>query len=282
MGGMGDGWRHGRHGRYGDDVRSSRRPEPVPRFAKRLCGKKKQLNRISQLPTNAPPVMIPRDQHSPLQAGPSVASPAVIPRTPDRNAPPTIQPQAPAPRTPRGGFVTTTPNQAAAVSRTKATDRYQYWWNYYRTHEESSADLKEKVTLLNVNRKFQDVHAVLLGYLTHYAKTHSEPWMYEALALAIEMNKGDDKSVRLALKYAADKAEASRNPNAPGQRGRHAPAARLRLRHGRQAARRGGNEGPAPGGPPAHVDQPGAEDQGPEADGRGRRSPALAGLAGWR
>jgi len=153
--------------------------------------------------------MIPRDQRGPLQAGP-----AIIPRKPDRDAPPAIQPQAPALQAPQGGFITTTPNQAVAVSRTKATDRYQFWWNYYRTHEESSADLKEKVTLLNVNRKFQDVHAVLLGYLTHYAKTHSEPWMYEALALAIEMNKGDDKSVRLALKYAADKAEASHNPNA--------------------------------------------------------------------
>jgi hypothetical protein len=84
--------------------------------------------------------------------------------------------------------------------------------NYYRTHEEKTTDLREKVALLNVNRKFRDVQAVLVGYLTYHPK-QSEPWMYEALALAIKMNGGGEADVRKALGYAADLAVRSRNPN---------------------------------------------------------------------
>lgn len=88
----------------------------------------------------------------------------------------------------------------------------QYWQNYYRTHQESSKDLKEKVTLLNLNKKSQDVEAVLKGFLTFHSKD-AEPWMYEALALAIKMNKGSDKDFKTALGFAADMAQRSHNPN---------------------------------------------------------------------
>lgn len=63
-----------------------------------------------------------------------------------------------------------------------------------------------------MNKKPVDVEAVLRGYLTHHAK-NAEPWMYEALAIAIKANKGKDADVKQALGYAADLAERSRNPN---------------------------------------------------------------------
>jgi hypothetical protein len=84
--------------------------------------------------------------------------------------------------------------------------------NYYRKHDESAADLKEKVTLLNLNKKTKDVEAILRGYLWNHSK-NAEPWMYEALALAIEMNKGKPSDAKTSLKYAADVAEKTQNPN---------------------------------------------------------------------
>ena len=84
--------------------------------------------------------------------------------------------------------------------------------NFYKTHDESAADLKEKVTLLNINKKGQDVQAVLKAFLTYHGK-NAEPWMYEALALAIKMNKGTDKDFKTAMGFAADLAERSQNPN---------------------------------------------------------------------
>jgi hypothetical protein len=100
----------------------------------------------------------------------------------------------------------------AAQRQQRATNKYQYWSKFYRTHDEEPKDLKEKLTLLNLNKKPVDVEAVLRGYLTHHAK-NAEPWMYEALAIAIKANKGKDADVKQALGYAADLAERSRNPN---------------------------------------------------------------------
>lgn len=88
----------------------------------------------------------------------------------------------------------------------------QYWKNYYRTHQESSKDLKEKITLLNLTKKSQDVEAIIRAYLTYHSKD-AEPWMYEALALAIKMNKGSENDFKTSLGFAADLAERSHNPN---------------------------------------------------------------------
>ena len=68
------------------------------------------------------------------------------------------------------------------------------------------------VALLNQSRKFQEVYEALLGYLT-YRHSNREPWMYEAMALAIEMNKGKPEEVKKTLGYAADMAFQTRNPN---------------------------------------------------------------------
>ena len=101
---------------------------------------------------------------------------------------------------------------AAGRAQAQPSRSREYWKDYYRTHDESSAQLKETVTLLNRSQKFQEVYEALLGYLT-YRNTNREPWMYEAMALAIEMNKGKPEDVKKTLGYAADMALETRNPN---------------------------------------------------------------------
>jgi hypothetical protein len=66
--------------------------------------------------------------------------------------------------------------------------------------------------LLNLSKKFTDVHAVLTAYLTHRRK-NAEPWMYEALAMAIEMTHGNPEDIKTALHYGADLAQRTHNPN---------------------------------------------------------------------
>lgn len=93
-------------------------------------------------------------------------------------------------------------------------DRYAYWSDYYRKHwdeDKASEKLRETVRLLNLSRKFNDVHAALTGFLQN--TKDPEPWMYEALALAIEMNQGKPEDIKTALNYAANLAQKSHNPN---------------------------------------------------------------------
>jgi hypothetical protein len=100
----------------------------------------------------------------------------------------------------------------------KAASPEQYWLDYYRTHDDhtktrtATEALREKVGLLNANKKFRDVNAVLVGFLTYHRKD-AEPWMYSALALAIKMNAGSEADMKIALGYAADLAVKGRNPN---------------------------------------------------------------------
>jgi hypothetical protein len=111
------------------------------------------------------------------------------------------------------------PVTGAAPARQKPVSTEQYWLDHYRTHDDhtktksASEALRETVGLLNANKKFRDVRAVLTGFLTYHSKA-AEPWMYSALALAIRMNGGSQTDVRTALGYAADLAARSREPNA--------------------------------------------------------------------
>lgn len=100
----------------------------------------------------------------------------------------------------------------ATRPRAKGVSTSQYWMSYYRTHDEDPKDLREKATFLNFYKKSEDVEAALKAYLTFHKKL-VEPWMYEALALAIKMNHGSEHDFKIALGYAADLAEQSRNPN---------------------------------------------------------------------
>jgi hypothetical protein len=97
--------------------------------------------------------------------------------------------------------------------RTAASpDPYAFWSDYYRKHDESAAQLHETVRLLNLSKKFTDVHAALTAYLTQRRK-NAEPWMYEALAIAIELIHGNPEDIKTALHYGADLAQRTHNPN---------------------------------------------------------------------
>ncbi len=94
-------------------------------------------------------------------------------------------------------------------------DPYAYWLKYYAAKDPKRASpelLHQSIRELNRMGKPRDVHAALLGYLTNHP-TLAEPWMYEALALAITMNKGSETDVKTALNYAADLALRTHNPN---------------------------------------------------------------------
>ena len=93
------------------------------------------------------------------------------------------------------------------------SDPYKFWSEYYRKHDESSEQLRETLRLLNLSQKFTEVHAALLGYLNHRGSKDREPWMYLALAIAVEELKGKPEDIKLALNYAADAAQRTHNPN---------------------------------------------------------------------
>jgi hypothetical protein len=94
-------------------------------------------------------------------------------------------------------------------------DPYKFWDRFYSSKDDKKTDpekLRETVRLLNQSRKFREVHAALLGYLKHHSGA-TEAWMYEALALAIELNQGPAGDIKKALEYAADRAQQTHNPN---------------------------------------------------------------------
>jgi hypothetical protein len=99
-----------------------------------------------------------------------------------------------------------------APARSRARNTAQYWANYYGKHDESPDALREKITLLNWHKKFADVQAILEAYL-NYRRKNQQPWMYTALALAVQENHGKPEMARLYFKYAADSALMSQNPN---------------------------------------------------------------------
>ena len=72
--------------------------------------------------------------------------------------------------------------------------------------------MRKIVRDLNRIGRPREVHAALFGYLKNQAK-NAEPWMYEALAAAIELNQGSAADVKKSLNFAADLAQRSHNPN---------------------------------------------------------------------
>jgi len=110
------------------------------------------------------------------------------------------------------------PNSGKLPQR-KVTDPEKFWLDYYKTHkpehsknQTASEALREKVALLNVNKKFQDVRGTLVGFLTYNVKD-AEPWMYSALALSYKMTGAPEDYVKTSLNYAADTAIKGGNPN---------------------------------------------------------------------
>ncbi len=126
---------------------------------------------------------------------------------------PDILPANPGQR--RRNLIPIVPGDAPTVHPGAKADPYAFWDRFYNSKDNKKTDpenLRESVRLLNQARQFRDVHAALLGYLTHHPDS-TEPWMYEALALAIELNHGPAADVKKALYYAADRAQQTHNPN---------------------------------------------------------------------
>ncbi len=95
------------------------------------------------------------------------------------------------------------------------TDPYAFYESYYRSKDKERTDpekLRKLVMDLNRLGRIKEVHAALVGYLKNQSK-HAEPWMYEALAKSIEINKLPAADIKAALNFAADLAERSHNPN---------------------------------------------------------------------
>jgi hypothetical protein len=94
-------------------------------------------------------------------------------------------------------------------------DPYKFYRDYYRSDDKERTDpekLRRTVRDLNRVGKPREVHAALIGFLENHSKL-AEPWMYEALASAIELNQGSAADVKKSLNYAADLAQATHNPN---------------------------------------------------------------------
>lgn len=136
----------------------------------------------------------------------------------DRDAPPTVRSLPGRSEPPKEMIRIEGAPKSAPQAKTETGDTERYWLDFYRSHDDrtkfqsASEGLREKIGRLNAHKKFRDVRAILIGYLTYHPK-EAEPWMYEALALSIKMNKGSDDDVKKALGYAADLAVRSRNPN---------------------------------------------------------------------
>src|SRR5262249_39207091 len=105
---------------------------------------------------------------------------------------------------------------ASTVAKpTGKTDPYAFYQSYYHSNDRDRSDpekLRKTVRDLNSLGKTREVHAALVGYLKNHSRL-AETWMYEALALSIEINGGTAADVKTALNYAADLAERARNPN---------------------------------------------------------------------
>jgi len=95
------------------------------------------------------------------------------------------------------------------------TDPDAFYMSYFRSQDKDRTDpekLRILVRDLNQLGKTREVHAALVAYLKNHPRL-AESWMYEALALSIEINHGPAIDVKKALNFAADLAVRAHNPN---------------------------------------------------------------------
>ena len=110
------------------------------------------------------------------------------------------------------------PNAGSMPGPDANVDPFAFYLSYYHSRDKDRIDpdkLRQTLASLNRLRKPREVHAAILGYLKNqdYHRVPIEPWMYEALALAINMNDGSEADVKTSLNYAADLAQETHNPN---------------------------------------------------------------------
>jgi hypothetical protein len=114
-----------------------------------------------------------------------------------------------------GDLIAIDPNVGHMAQPGAKVDPFTFFVDYYRSQDRDRTDpekLRKIVRDLNRIGRTREVHAALVGYLKNHSKL-AEPWMYEALAGAIELNEGSAADVKKALNYAADLAQRSHNPN---------------------------------------------------------------------
>lgn len=132
-------------------------------------------------------------------------------RAPGRDDPPTVRPRANA--APKNLIEVKPDNRPVILSKTN--DRRKFWREYFKKHKDDKdlvEHLREDLRFYNLNHKTADVEACA----TEFMEAHPdlvEAWMYIALAIAIKENKRPESDFKRAMKYAANTAERSRNPN---------------------------------------------------------------------
>src|SRR5205823_4697073 len=147
-------WWYGWHGRH--DVRPAARPGRRFHARVRLRGKKKQLRAGD--PTRSDRLATPnsRDQRGKLPAGPGVVPTTKKAPNPGRDDPPMIEAAQPKAAQPPAGFIAVPAGPPTVGPKKKTVTTWQYWDHFYDTHDEDLDELRDKVRLLNVNRKFED------------------------------------------------------------------------------------------------------------------------------
>ncbi len=83
----------------------------------------------------------------------------------------------------------------------EGADANAVWDEYFAKHEESPASIREAVRRLHEDKKFAQVTALILAALRH---GQGQPWMYEALALAMQLEGRPSEEVERAIMSAAD------------------------------------------------------------------------------
>ncbi|MFO0953688.1 MAG: hypothetical protein U0835_21545 [Isosphaeraceae bacterium] len=157
--------------------------------------KKRQLMEIGKTPASSP------------SGNPAAPKPKAVGRGDD----PVVRPAAPKP--PRADLIPI-PAGPRTGGTGKSASPEEFWLHYYKTHDDKDEveKLRSTVGTLNASRKFRDVRAALMGFLTYHAKD-AQPWMYSALAIATKMNGGKEADIKTSLGYAADLALKGKNPN---------------------------------------------------------------------
>jgi hypothetical protein len=100
---------------------------------------------------------------------------------------------------------------AATAPARSAAGPTKDWDAFYKAHDETPVDFTVRITALREKKQFKDVEQAIKAYLRYRGK-HATPWMYEILAVTIELNKGDARNVKSAIGYAAYLAKRGRDP----------------------------------------------------------------------
>ncbi|MDX2038014.1 MAG: hypothetical protein SFX72_15305 [Isosphaeraceae bacterium] len=107
---------------------------------------------------------------------------------------------------------------AKKAAKTKSTgagsdaNPTKYWDDYFKKHGDKPDELWDLVYLLRSEKKYDHLEAALRSYLINQTKS-AEPWMYQMLAVTVELRKGSPAEIKTLLGYAAYQAKLSRNPN---------------------------------------------------------------------